>query len=249
MGARGERHRRRRGEETRAARPGAPSPREEAESGTNAGLTPSGAGAARRGVLSVSQWGWGGRIFLCFSVFFFSASLAGELRLDVLEDPQHVRRLRVVVAADQGHDSQEVLEPLALLRVVRDQCGTRVAPRRLVDDLRDLVALREGPLEARQGLAHGLVGTKPTKAHPGVVDVLDDEGPRRARDDARIFDSCRASSNVLGTAAYGSATGLLEALVNCCHRPIVSKVSSSRATRSPRTPRGAARNIALAVPR
>merc|ERR1719337_803635 len=62
------------------------------------------------------------------------------------------------------------------------------------------------------------------------------------------FESWRASSSVLGTAAYGSATGLREALVNCCHRPMVSKVSSSRATRSPRTPRGAARNIALAVP-
>merc|ERR1740123_1583961 len=131
---------------------------------------------------------WGGRIFFwVFLFFFFSASLAGELRLDVLEDPQHVRRLRVVVAADQGHDSQEVLEPLALLRVVRDQRGTGVAPRRLVDDLRNFVALRERPLEARQGLAHGLVGTKPTKAHPGVVDVLDDEGPRRRSDDSRVF--------------------------------------------------------------
>mmetsp|Transcript_20014 Transcript_20014/g.52027 ORF Transcript_20014/g.52027 Transcript_20014/m.52027 type:complete len:210 (-) Transcript_20014:1027-1656(-) len=60
--------------------------------------------------------------------------------------------------------------------------------------------------------------------------------------------SCKASSSVLGTAAYGSATGLREALVNCCHRPIVSNVNSKRATLSPRTPLGAARNIALAVP-
>jgi hypothetical protein len=76
-----------------------------------------------------------------------------------------------------------------------------MAARGLVDDLRDFVSLREGPLEARQGLAHGLVGTKPAEPDPGVVDVLDDEGPRRARDDASIFAFCKASSSVLGTAA------------------------------------------------
>ena len=56
--------------------------------------------------------------FFCF--FFFSASLAGELRLDVLEHAEHVRRLGVVVAPHERHDAEEVLEPLSLLRVVRN---------------------------------------------------------------------------------------------------------------------------------
>ena len=56
----------RRGRRRRERKP----PGEERLESTNAGLTPSGAGAARQGVLSVRQWGWGGRIFLGFSVFF-----------------------------------------------------------------------------------------------------------------------------------------------------------------------------------